>query len=144
MIEDCVTYDSSADLQNLNDDGFMYTGRMFSIGIMKLDGVFSAGYYTAILVKYEDRIGFLVMFDDSKKEYLSDFKFIDLCYVTSYTMFSDTDQIWYERFMRYLKADVVADFISRYEIKNGDVSISINNSQNVMTIKHQLFEVVIG
>ena len=41
MIEDCVTYDSNSDLQELVENCALYVGRLFSISIMNLDGVFS-------------------------------------------------------------------------------------------------------
>lgn len=144
MIEECVTYDSSMDLQNLCDDSELYIGRLFSIRIMNLDGVFAPAYYTAMMVRHDDSVGFLVLFDDSKKFYLNKFQFVELQYVTSYTMFTESDSAWYERFMPYINPSVVADFISRMEIKNGDISISINNDSTVMTIKQGQLEVVLG
>lgn len=143
MLEECLTYDSSTDLQNLCDDCELYVGRLFSIRIMNLDGVFAPGYYTALMVRYDNSIGFLVMLDDSKKFYLNKFHFIDLQYVTSFTLFTDTDKIWYERFMPYISSYVVSDFITRMVIKNGDVSISINDN-SIMTITQKRFEVVLG
>lgn len=143
MLEECLTYDSNTDLQTLCDDCELYIGRLFSIRVMNLDDVFSPGYYTAMMVRYDDSVGFLVMFDDSKKFYLNKFQFIDLQYVTSFTLFTDSDKHWYERFMPYIGSSVVSDFITRMEIKNGDVSISINDN-SVMTITQKRFEVVLG
>lgn len=142
MIEDCVTYDSNSDLHELVDNCEFYVGRLFSIRIMNLDGVFSPAYYTALMVRHNGSVGFLVMFDDSKKYYLDKFQFIELHYVTSYTLFSKNIKEWYDRFMPYINASVVSDFITRMEIKNGDVSISINNS-SIITITQKQFEVVV-
>lgn len=142
MIDECVTYDSTDDLQQLLDDSVIYIGRLFSIRIMNLDGVFVPAYYTALMVKYQDSIGFMVLFDDSKRYYLNEFKFIELQYVTSYTMFTDNGMNWYERFMPYINIAVVSDFITRMEIKNGDISIAINNS--IIRVMQKSFEVVLG
>lgn len=143
MLEECVTYDSNTDLQTLCDECEMYVGRLFSIRVMNLDGVFAPGYYTAIMIRYEDSVGFLIMFDDSKKFYLNKFQFVELQYVTSYTLFTDNDKIWYDRFMPYLNSSIVSDFMSRMETKNGDVSISVDDN-SIMTIKQKPFEVVFG
>ena len=84
----------------------------------------------------------MVLFDDSKRYYLNEFKFIELQYVTSYTMFTDNGMNWYERFMPYINIAVVSDFITRMEIKNGDISIAINNS--ILRVMQKSFEVVLG
>ena len=99
MIEDCVTYDSNSDLQELVESCEFYVGRLFSIRIMNLDGVFSPAYYTALMVRPNGSVGSLVLFDDSKMFYLDKFQFIELHYVTSYTLFSKTIKEWYDRFM---------------------------------------------
>ena len=143
MIDECVTYDSTIDLQTLCDNSELYIGRVFSIRIMNLNGVFSPSYYTAMMVRHDNTVGFIVLFDDSKKFYLNKFHFIELHYVTSYTLFTNSGVSWYERFMPYLNSYVVSDFITRMEIKNGDISISINNDSSVMTIKQKLIEVVL-
>ena len=143
MLEECLTYVSNTDLQTLCDECEMYVGRLFSIRIMNLDGVFPPAYYTAMMVRYEDSVGFLIMFDDSKEFYLNKFQFVELQYVTSYTLFTDSDKIWYDRFMPYLNSSIVSDLMSRMEIKNGDVAISINDN-SIMTIKQKPFEVVFG
>ena len=143
MIDECVTYDSTIDLQTLCDNSELYIGRVFSIRIMNLNGVFSPSYYTAMMVRHDNTVGFMVLFDDTKKFYLNKFHFIELHYVTSYTLFTNSGVSWYERFMPYLNSYVVSDFITRMEIKNGDISISINNDSSVMTIKQKLIEVVL-
>lgn len=144
MIDECVTYDSTIDLQTLCDNSERYIGRVFSIRIMNLDGVFSPAYYTAMMVRHDNTVGFMVLFDDSKKFYLNQFQFIELHYVTAYTLFTDNGIAWYERFMPYINSNVVSDFITRMEIKNGDISISINNDSSIMTIKQKQLEVVLG
>jgi len=144
MIDECVTYDSTIDLENLCDNSELYIGRVFSIRIMNLDGVFSPAYYTAMMVRHDNTVGFMVLFDDSKKFYLNQFQFIELHYVTSYTLFTDSEKEWYYRFLPYFDITIANDFISRIyttseyisilimtdagnhmEIKNGDISIRL-------------------
>lgn len=144
MIEDCVTYDSNSDLQELVENCALYVGRLFSIRIMNLDGVFSPAYYTALMVRHNGSVGFLVMFDDSKKFYLNKFQFIELQYVTSFTLFTNNDKHWYERFMPYINSSIVSDFITRMEVINGDVSIclTICEKSQIMVVKSKTFQLV--
>jgi hypothetical protein len=132
MIEPNMIYSESDEIGELFDNANLYMGRIFSVRVIDLDGVFAPAYHICMLCSSkieEDRTFFIELFDDTKTSFIGTLNIIEAYKVKSFTMFPESSDDFITRFESKLDKNVMMDFHSRAKQKNGYVSISTKFNQ---------------